>query len=789
MKFSYNWLKELSETNKTPQEIKEDLTAHSFEVEGIEYLARGMEDVVIGEVLSVEKHPNADKLNVAKVNIGQSELQIVCGASNLKEGQKVPVALVGAILPGEFKIKEAEIRGIKSCGMICAEDELGLGTDHAGIIVLSQDAPVGEKFATYVGLDDSVLEIDVLPNRAHDALSYEGMAREITLLEKRIILNKNEKIADKFKIGSDLKIEIETDKCLRYIGARIKNIKIGESPTWIKNRLRASGLNPINNIVDITNYIMLETGQPLHAFDAKKVSSIGVRMAKIGEELKILNEEDIKLRATDIIITDGAHPIALAGVMGGLESGINNETQEIILESANFDAVTIRKTKSIHKIESDAAYRYERDIDVNFTEHALIKAVEMILEIAQGELVAINDNYPKELKSWEIKLAIESVDNLLGVKIEQQEIVSILECLDIKVQKNGEVLNCEIPTRRIDLKNQEDLIEEIGRIFGYTKIETKPLKEKVQVPRKNKERELEWKLKDIMTHSGFDEVKSYSFYSKEDARALGLDDENHTTLMNPMNPDQELIRRTLISGLLRSGKKSLSYFDKINIFDIGKIYAPSTDGLPKEDLMIAGLIIEKGEKGEQFFALKGAVENLFSKIKIHEAVFVNEFDEDKLDVLSLHNSRKALIKTKQGKVLGTIGEITKSAHKYFGIKKMRACVFELNVRALLEEISYEKKYKQLAKFPAVNRDISMAVPDRILTDVVINEIYKNGGELLKKVELFDNFINPETQERSMAFHLTFSDAERTLTAQEVDKKINMIIDNLEASLKVAIKKN
>lgn len=788
MKFSYNWLKELSGTTKTPQEVKDLLTLHSFEVEGIEELGKDLDKVVIGEVLEVKKHPDADKLNVAKVNIGEKELQIVCGAPNLKEGQKVPVALVGAVLPGNFEIKEAEIRGIKSSGMICAEDELGIGSDHEGIIVLSQDAPVSEKFADYMGLNDSILEISILPNRAHDALNYEGMAREIALLEGRIILNEDEKLESRFKADKNLKIEIETEKCPRYIGARIEKIKIEESPIWIKNRLKASGINPINNIVDITNYVMLLTGQPLHAFDAKKVTSISVRMAEKGETLKILNGEELNLRTEDMVITDEKEPIALAGVMGGLESGINNETQSIILESASFDAINIRKTKSKHRIESDAAYRYERDIDVNLTQHAIIAAIELILELAGGELVAINDNYPKKVDSWEVELKLEKVNDLLGIVIEKEKIKDILNNLGIFVTETGDNFSCKIPTRRIDLVNQEDLIEEIGRIFSYTKIETKPLKGKVQVPKKNSKRELERKLRDILIHAGMDEIKGYSFYSREDARALGLDDENHIVLMNPLSREHELIRRTLVVGILQSGKRSLSYFDSLYLFDMGKVYISSNEFLPKEELLVGGAVIEKGETGEQFFVLKGILENLFHKLGIEGVDFSTDFDEDEKDVLTLHKSRKALIKSNKGKILGVMGEITKSAHKYFGIKKIRACVFELNVEALLGEITDKKKYVQLAKFPSVNRDISMVVDKKAKALEIKNQILKSGGELLEEIVLFDNFVNSETKERSMAFHLTFASLDRTLTAQEVDEKINEIIKILESGLGVMVKK-
>lgn len=789
MKFSYNWLKELSQTNKSPLELKEILTLHSFEVEGIEDLSQGLEKVIIGEVLEVKKHPDADKLNVARVNVGKEELQIVCGASNLEEGQKVPVALAGAVLPGSFEIKKTTIRGIESCGMICAEDELGLGTEHAGIMVLAQDAPIGESFAQFFGLNDYVLEIDILPNRAHDALSYEGMAREIASLEGRIILEGNYDLKSEFGEKEELKIKLETPKCPRYIGAVIKNVKIGVSPLWIKNRLKLSGINPINNVVDITNYVMLETGQPLHAFDAQKVSEIGVRLAEGGEEITILNGEKVILRKEDIVITDGQKPIALAGVMGGLESGINDDTSKIVLESANFDAVTIRRTKSVHKIESDAAYRYERDLDPNLTQKAIIKAIKMLKEVVQGELEAISDNYPKKIESWEINLEVEKVYSLLGIQISKKEIITILNNLGIRVNDSGDRLICQIPTWRIDLKNQEDLIEEIGRIYGYTEIETKPLRSHIQVPEKNKERDLERKIKNILVHSGMDEIKGYSFYSREDARALGLDDEKHVTLMNPMNPDQELIRQTLVSGLLRAGKKSLSYFDKLSIFDVGKVYVPSKDFLPRESLVLGGAILARGDKGEQFFELKGILENIFYKLGIEKIDLVADFDEDKFGFIDLHKSRKALINSYDGLNFGFIGEVTKSAHKHFGLKRVRACVFELNLANIIRGINHEKRYISLDRFPSVNRDISIIVKDKITAKDIKTQIKNLGGEFLREINLFDNFINPENKDRSMAFHLTFISPERTLTAQEVDEKMDEIMTGLEKNLNISIKRN
>lgn len=788
MKFSYNWLKELSETKKTPQEIAQDLTLHSFEVENVLSMGANLKMVKIGEVLAVTKHPDADKLNVAKINIGGEELQIVCGAPNLKVGQKVPVALVGAILPGNFKIKEAEIRGIKSSGMICAEDELGLGDNHEGIMVLATDAPVGENFVDFMKLDDTVLEIDILPNRAHDALSYAGVAREIALLEKRNILNDDDKLEDKFTVDNKLAVTIETPNCIRYIGAKIKNIKIAQSPDWLIQRLKSSDINPINNIVDITNYVMLETGQPLHAFSANGIDKIKVRQATGGEKLTILNGEEVILRENDIVITDGEKAIALAGVMGGLASGVKDDTIEIILESANFKAVTIRRTKSAHVIDSDAAYRYERDIDPNFCEGAMNRALNLILEITGGEIESITDNYPKPILPWEIKLSLENVAKLLGAEIPEKEIEEILKKLGVDFIKDKLIYSCEIPTRRIDLKNQEDLIEEIGRVYGYDKILIKPLKENVQVPFKNNQRFLERKIKSIMVHSGFDELRSYSFYSRKDALALGLDDEKHITLLNPMSIDQELIRRTLVNGLLHASKKSLSYFDSVYAFEIGKAYTSSNDSLPEGSLTLSITVAQKGDGGEQFFVLKRSLENLFLKLGISGLNYDADFNENEEDTINFHPARKALIKDNKNNKLGAMGEITKSAHKYFGFKKTRVAVAEINLNVLEKQLFARNIYKPLAKFPPVQRDISLSVKERTLVFDVEKIINSAGGELLRDLNLFDIFFNTQTKERSMAFHLIFFHPERTLTTKEVDEKIILIVQALKDKLNIDIKK-
>ncbi len=808
MKYSYNWLKELSGTKKNVDEIAELFMTHSFEVEGVEDLSKGLDNVVIGEVLKVEKHPDADRLRVAMVNVepspqsspkGRGSLQIVCGAPNLEVGQKVPVALVGAKLPnphpnplpeGEeafFEIKKSEIRGVESHGMICAEDELGVGTDHDGIMVLDGDAPVGESFAKYMGLNDQILDIDILPNRGHDCLSYDGVANELRALEDNN--SKTSSLTSLPEAEEDLDVFISTPKCNRYIGAKIDNIEIKESPNWLKARLQASGISPKNNIVDITNYIMLKTGQPLHAFNADVVDKIEVRQANDGEKITLLDDVELELDADDIVITDGESPIALAGVMGGKNSAISDETKNIILESASFDATSIRFTQRKYNLQTDAAYRFERDLDPNLSQIAIVEAIELIKELANGEVTALNDVYPSPLKPWTIKSSVSKVNKLLGVDISQEQQQDILERLGMKVEiVDEDVMNIVVPTVRLDIKTQEDVTEEIGRIYGYNKITPKPLKSAVQTPTCNEERFFERTLKDIFVYGGFDEVRSYSFASIDDVESIGLDDENHITLLNPANSNQALMRRTLMSHLLQHAKKNMSYFDRIQIFEIGRIYDPVDNALPDEKLVLGAVILSKDQEGSQFFELKGILETLLDRINIGQYYFDSEFDENVQHLPNLHPSRRALIKMEDGTILGWMGEIDKKANKYFGFKKNRVVYCELDISTMMQKVESENFFEPLAKFPFVSRDLSMLVGDRVRVGDVERVIYATGGELIKDVDLFDLYQNEETGKRSMAFHIIFGADNRTLEAKDVDEKIAIIIEALENEIDVEIRK-
>lgn len=786
MKFSYNWLKELSGTKKSVDKIAELFMTHSFEVEGIEDLSEGLQNVVIGEVMTKEKHPDADRLNVATVNVGNEELQIVCGAPNLNVGQKVPVALVGANLKGEFKIKKSKIRGIESNGMICAEDELGIGTEHDGIMVLADDAPIGEAFAKYAGLDDMIMDIDILPNRGHDGLSYVGIANEIRALEDNV---ESHTIPNPLPEGEDeLHVEISTNKCNRYIGITLSDIKVKESPDWMQARLRASDIMPINNVVDITNYVMLETGQPLHAFNAEKISQIGVRLATDGEKLTLLDKQELELGAQDIVITDGIEPIALAGVMGGLASAISDDTTNIILEAAAFNSTAIRFTQRKYNLQTDAAYRFERDIDPNLAEIAAARAAELLMELAGGSVRGVSDVYPEPVTPWTIKLSPQKVEKLLGVKISNEVIKNILERLGMDVDVNEDIMVVTIPTVRIDLCSQEDLMEEIGRIYGYNKIKPQPLTGAVQAPERNETRFFERTLKDIFVYGGFDEVRSYSFYGADDARAIGLNDEAHLSLINPMNPKQAIMRRSLMPNLLNFTKKNFSYFDRVQIFEIGRIYNPKKGALPEEKLVLGAVVASRDAEGSQFFEMKGMIEILLDRINIGKYYLDTVFDENTQHLPNLHPSRRALIKMESGKIIGWMGEVDKKATKYFGLKKNRAVVCELDIEVMLEEVKSEIFFELLSKYPNITRDLSMIVGTRVRVGDVEKIIYDTGGELVKDVDLFDLYINKETGERSMAFRIVFGDDKRTLETKEIDEKIVDIITSLEEIIDVEMRK-
>ncbi len=848
MKYSYSWLKELSDTKLSPEKVRELLTMHSLEIEGMEEKKWNFDGVVVGNILEIKKHPNADKLQIAVVetrliaSLHTEKLQIVCGAPNIEVGQKVPVALVGSKLPNGIEIKEAEIRGEKSFGMLCALDELGLGIDHSGIFILDSKAKIGAPAKKYLGVeDDTIFEIKVLPDRAHDAMSHVGVAREISVLENR----KFEYDFDGLKLPrvktqnfASLRVRIEDKElCSRYIGAVMENVEIKDSPSWMKQRLEASGIRPINNVVDATNYVMLELGQPMHAFDFDKIKSefpisnfqfpnksqnqkskvqIVVRKAKKNEEMELLDETKLKLSENDLLITNGETPLALAGIMGGKDSGINENTKTIILEAANFNAVNIRRSRTRLGVKTESSDRFEKDIDPNLAEKAIVRIVEILEHTAGAKLEGVVDVYPNKIKSWKIKLDLNYVNNLLGENVPQKETIKILNNLGISTTIRLHIVVCEIPTYRLDIRTQEDLIEEIGRIWGYEKIEPRPLTEPVIPAKINEILSFERKLGEIAVGMGYDEMYNYSFYSEIDAKNCALDGVHpmdyvasqqppkavvhgvkHFELSSPMNPDQKYVRVSFVPNILKNIKTNLKNFESLNIFEIGKVYLCHPElvsgsgfriesGMTTEKrMLVMSQVLEKDKDAETFYSLKGAVESLLEKIGVDEnggSTSIMEVEPPFPATWHLTRSAEILI---DGEKIGMIGEINPIVLGKYKIGK-RVAVCELDTQKLLKISQKEIVYKTLQKFPTITRDISMLAKSETKAIEIQKLIKKIGGNLVLNVEMFDVFFKDGVT--SFAYHIEFGASERTLENVEVDEVMGKIVVGLEKELGLEIRK-
>jgi phenylalanyl-tRNA synthetase beta chain len=801
MKFSYNWLKELSGTKKSPEQLAELLTMKAFEVEGIEKIGGGLDNVVVAKILEITKHPNADKLSLVELttnNEQQTRIRVVCGASNIKVGDRVPLALVGAKLPNGFEIKEAEIRGVKSSGMLCAEDELGLGDDHGGILILDKDDNIGTSVAEALGLIDTVLEIKILPDRSHDAMSHIGMAREICVIDGRELKYNYPKLTQNKSKILNVKIKDE-ELCPRYIGVVMNNIKIAPSPMWAQTRLRAAGLRPINNIVDATNYVMLEFGQPMHAFDVSMIKEQGskiniiVRRAENGEEIRLLDETEKELASEDLVIADNTRALALAGIMGGIDSGINEKTTSIVLESANFNAVAIRKTRLRLNLQTDASIRFEKEIDPNLTELAMARAVQIITGLG-GKVEGVADVYPSEVKPWKIKLDLYYVNKLLGEKVPVSAVKKILTSLGLKVSGLVSQISVTIPTFRIDLKTQEDLIEEIGRIYGYEKIVPEAPHVPVKMADINEERKFDRLVKNILTGKGFSEVYSYSFYSQHDANLANFGDLKHLELENPASPEQALMRISLIPQILKNVRENLKRYKEVFVFEIGRVFWMNNNVLPEEKRMLVGAIhtdrkinIKRIKQETNFYETKGYVDALLEMLGVGDYYF-DSFESVPTDTpLALwHEGRTAAIKIEGvDETIGYIGEISPLVLANFDISK-RVAIFELDLDKLQKVTAEETEYAPIRKYPDIMRDISMVSQKGILVDEILQAIQKAGGDLVLDVDLFDIF-DFEDGTSSYAFHIIFG-ADRTLKNEEVDKLMEKIIQSLEKELKMKVRK-
>lgn len=803
MKISYNWLKQFVKIDWTPEQTGELLTDLGLEVEGIEAyqsVKGGLEGIVVGEVLTCIQHSNADKLKVTTVDIGgDSPLQIVCGAPNVAVGQKVPVATIGTTLysdEGEaWTIKKGKIRGEESHGMICAEDELGLGNSHDGILVLDKSIPVGTLAADVFEIEnDHVFEIGLTPNRA-DAMSHFGVARDLKagFLQKDITLELITPSVSAFHIENRLlKIDVDVknkELAPRYCGVTISGIKVESSPTWLQHRLKAIGLSPINNIVDATNYVLHDLGQPLHAFDAVKISGskIEVKTVKAGTTFTTLDGVERILSDEDLMICDAEKPMCIAGVFGGIHSGVSESTTSIFLESAYFNPVSIRKSAKRHGLNTDASFRFERGIDPNMTELALKRAALLIQEIAGGEISCdIIDFYPKKIEDFQVRLSFENTKKLIGEEIPKDIIKRILTSLEIKINNVTETgLGLTVPAYRNDVQREADIIEEILRVYGYNNINTtEKLNASISGSSKFEDHKIQNIVGNQLVSQGFFEISANSLTTPSYITLSDqLKDEHNVTILNPLSNDLSVLRQSL----LFSGLEAVSYNINrkrldLKLFEFGKTYH-SFNGNREEQKHLT--LFSTGNqnsdswlssnKKSDFFYLKGSIYSILERLGIsrfQESPISNDlFSEG----LTLGLGKMKLV---------NFGLVKKSVLKHFDIAQ-EVVFADFNWDAILDIVKRNKiAFKAIPKYPEVRRDFALLLDDSVSFNDIHTIANKTERQLLKNVSLFDVYQgkNLPQGKKSYAVSFTLQDENKTLTDKQIDKIMNSLQANFEKEL-------
>ncbi len=761
-----------------------------FELEEITDLKKQFRGFIVGEIKKIRRHEDADNLQIALVDMGSfgTDTEIVCGADNIYEGMKVPVALPGAVLPqSKMEIKETKIRGEKSKGMLCSEDELGIGKDKSGILELDKKLKPGVELTEALKLEDKSLDFDILPNRAHDCLGHRGVAREIAAMEgtKFEAKDKQARFKKSKSEGEFLQIKIKEKKlCPRYTAAVLKNVKVKPSPGWMKTRLISCGLEPINNIVDITNYVMLETGNPLHAFDKEKIDpespsqkSIFVRKAKKDEKLELLDGTALKLSAEDLVIADNQKPLALAGIKGGKDSGINNNTSEIVLEAANFNALNTRKTRQRHNIQTDSQARFEKNLSPALASEALSKSIELLEKYAGAKTEEVlEQNFSKQEKE-EVEVDFSKIEKLLGIKIDKKKALKILTNLGFEMEMEDEIKgSAKIPYWRMDIEGHNDLAEEIGRIIGYDQIKPKPLLAEVNEPKRNRQRKLEWKIKDLLLGLGFDEMINYSFYGEKE-KALCREESDHLELENPIASDKKFMRKTLLPGLAENASLNRKNFKEFSLFEIARIYSKKNPGV--EPIKVSGVCFNKEfKKDELFFETKGAIEALLERLTGQEAVFLPKMEKTKKKSFLQSEEKAAIYIGKQ--TIGEMGLISSEAAKLYKIKEP-VCFFELDMETIAKNIPQNNYFREIPKFPSVSRDLAIYIPEDLSYWEIKKSIREAGGKNLRQLELFDTYQNKKTGKKSLAFHLKLAHPKKTLSGEDADKIMNEIIKKVEST--------
>ncbi len=803
MLISYNWLKKYTNLSDSipATEVAAKLKASTVEVEKVEIQGKDLENIVVGKIISAEKHSNADKLKVCLVDVGGEQLSIVCGGSNVAKGMLVALAKVGAKVKwhGEgdlVELKPTDIRGVESLGMICASTEIGLGEmfppkEEREILDLSNlKVKPGAPLAQALGLNDAIFEIDnkSLSNRP-DLWGHYGIAREVAALFNKKL---KEYETSNIKPGKDVVLNVKIDDkklCPRYMAVAIAGISVGPSPLWLQKSLLAVGLRPINNIVDITNYIMTDLGQPMHAFDASRVKNFGivVRTAKDGEEFVTLDGQKRKLDSSVLMIADGEKPLAIAGVMGGMDCGITNETTTIIFESANFEASSIRKTSVKLGLRTDSSVRFEKSLDPNMAALALQRAVKLVMECCPNAKVAskVADEAKFNLQQGPITVGMEFLQKKIGINLQKKEAVKILESLGFEVKVKTDELSVRIPSWRAtkDISIPEDLVEEIIRIYGFDKISAQMPEFTINPPEVNKLLKIERRLKNILVNGlSYTEVYNYSFVSPQTITKLGDDKAKYLELDNPLSQERPFLRRHPMSNLLENLKKNIDDYPELRLFESGKKFlmnkpgvratANSSELLPRQNTWLVVVFANKKNKNP-FWEARRAVELIFADLS-------REFKLEKISDLKpwQHPARSGQVMV-DGNYVGAVFELHPMIAENFGLE-CAVAVASLNLDELAGLPETEKKYTSLSEFPAVSRDLAISVKKDVVHADILAAL--SGAEpLLRAVDLFDVYEGEgvDSAHKSMAYHLTYQNSQRTLVTEEVDKAHEALVKILK----------
>lgn len=786
MKVPFNWLKDYVEVNIDAKELGDRLTLSGSALEEVITQGDEIKNIVTGKIVEITQHPDADKLKVCQVDIGTETIQIVTAATNMKEQDIVPVALHKSILADGTEIKKGKLRGVVSNGMFCSEEELGIAGDEPvhGLMILPSDAPLGMDIKEYLNLNKSILDFDITSNRP-DCLSMVGMARETaaTLGISYKMPNLNYEVKASENINDKIKVEVRDSLCRRYMARGVKNVKIMPSPGWMQERLLEAGVRPINNIVDITNFVMLEIGEPMHAFDAREIKSgkIVVERAKDDEIFVTLDEIERKLDSSFLCIKDNETSIGLAGIMGGLNSEIQEDTTEVIFEAANFDGTNIRVNSKKLNLRSESSARFEKDIDPNLAELAINRACALVCELGCGEIMeGTIDIYNSKKEEGNITVDSKWINKFLGTEISIEDMKKYLDLLELKTEINGDNLDITIPTFRIDIGIKEDIAEEVARIYGYDKIPTTIYSASTGREPKYKNQILRDLIVDVMVSSGLNQSISYSFISPKvfDKINLPQDSElrNVIKIKNPLGEDYSVMRTTTIHSMMESLGRNYSRNNSYaRLFEIGKIYIPNEDEnvIPTENN-----ILTIGMYGNcDYLDLKGVVENALEKLGLSKVKFTRESDNP-----SYHPGKTAALMIGNKKV-GVLGEVHPDVSESYGVDE-NCYLAELNLDLLFEYAKTDKKYKALPKFPAVTRDIALLVDDEILVQEIEDTIRRAGGNLVEKVELFDIYKGAQIPEgkKSIAYAIAYRDEKKTLTDNDVNKVHDKILRSLEHKL-------